>query len=154
MKNSVYIFTLFFLITVGCSSQNETETGNTTTQSSDSITVESVTTVPAENTNPTSEHPLGDAEKMDYTEYYENGAVKIIGNYDDDGERNGLWISYYDNGIKWSESYYLHGLKSGHSITFFPNGKVRYVGEYQEDKMIGTWTFYDEEGNLVKEETH
>jgi len=85
-------------------------------------------------------------------EYYPNGAVKMKGNLDADGNRNGLWVSYYDNGTKWSESYYANGKRAGHSLTFFPNGQVRYIGEYQNDEKTGTWKFYDEEGNLQKEE--
>jgi len=85
-------------------------------------------------------------------EYYPNGAVKMKGNLNADGTRNGLWISYYDNGTKWSESYYVKGERDGHSLTFFPNGQVRYIGEYQDDEKTGTWKFYDEEGNVQKEE--
>ena len=88
----------------------------------------------------------------DYEEYYPNGALKIKGKNNSEGNREGLWISYYDNGIKWSESYYDNGIKNGHSLTFFPNGGIRYVGEYDNDVKIGTWKFYDETGELVNEE--
>lgn len=87
------------------------------------------------------------------TEYHPNGNIRMEGKLNENGERDGLWISYYDDGSKWSESYYNNGLKDGHSITFFPNGQVRYVGEYKNDQKVGTWTFYDESGELVTEET-
>ncbi|MCB9224667.1 MAG: hypothetical protein R2780_00080 [Crocinitomicaceae bacterium] len=85
-------------------------------------------------------------------EYHPNGAVKIRGKLNEMGQREGLWISYYDNGVKWSESYYVNGILDGHSLTFFPNGKVRYVGEYKNGEKSGTWKFYDELGEFVKEE--
>jgi antitoxin component YwqK of YwqJK toxin-antitoxin module len=88
----------------------------------------------------------------DFEEYYPNGALKIKGKNNAEGNREGLWISYYDNGIKWSESYYDNGIKNGHSLTFFPNGGIRYVGEYENDVKIGTWKFYDEAGELLNEE--
>lgn len=90
----------------------------------------------------------------DYVEYHENGNVKIKGQYDQGNERTGLWISYYDNGIKWSESYYIKGKKDGHSFTFYPNGKIRYRGEYDMDQKTGKWTYYDESGNVTNEENY
>ncbi|MFT4600005.1 MAG: antitoxin component YwqK of YwqJK toxin-antitoxin module [Arenicella sp.] len=87
-----------------------------------------------------------------FKEYFPNGALKIEGKNNAEGNRNGLWISYYDNGIKWSESYYDNGIRDGHSLTFFPNGGIRYIGEYKNDIKIGLWKFYDEAGELVKEE--
>ena len=91
---------------------------------------------------------------MDYQELYESGILKIEGNYDADGERQGVWTSYYETSVKWSESHYVHGIKNGHSIAFFPNGKVRYMGEYKADNKIGLWRFYDEAGALVTEENY
>ena len=90
----------------------------------------------------------------DYQEFHETGELKIEGNFDDNEARHGLWVSYYETGIKWSESHYSHGNKEGHSITFYPSGKVRYLGEYADDNQVGHWTFYDEEGNVVKEEDY
>ena len=85
-------------------------------------------------------------------EYYPNGAIKMRGKLNEEGNRQGLWVSYYDNGTKWSESYYDNGIVDGHSITFFPNGKVRYIGEYKQGEKSGVWKFYDESGEFVKEE--
>ena len=99
-------------------------------------------------------HSNSEIKPGDFTEYHPNGAVKMKGIYNDSLQREGLWISYYDNGNKWSESYYTKGKKDGHSITFFPNGQIRYVGEYKNDLKTGTWTFYDEEGNISKEEKY
>lgn len=90
----------------------------------------------------------------EYIEYHPNGGIKMIGIYSETLQREGLWISYYDNGIKWSESYYTNGKQDGHSLTFYPNGKVRYIGEYKNDEKTGTWTFYDDSGNITKEEKY
>ena len=100
------------------------------------------------------ETPTDTILKKDYQEFYPTGELKIHGDYDENEARQGLWISYYENGKKWSESNYSHGVKAGHSITFFPNGRVRYVGEYANDKQVGNWTFYDEDGKVVKEENY
>jgi len=155
MKNSIYLLGIIASTLISCSNDAEQKSAEHTQEKIDSLTsVEAVTQVEAESPNMTVEHPLGSVEGLGYKEYYDDGALKIVGDLDDEGERNGLWVSYYETGIKWSESYYINGLKSGHSITFFPNGKVRYVGEYLDDKKTGTWTFYDEEGNEVQQETY
>ena len=88
----------------------------------------------------------------EHMEYHENGQLKIEGQYDDNSQRTGLWISYYEDGTKWSESYYVNGVQDGHSLTFFPNGQVRFVGEYKQGEKIGEWTFYDESGEVTNTE--
>lgn len=90
----------------------------------------------------------------EFVEYHPNGNIKMKGRYDSNKKRTGLWISYYDNNVKWSESYYVDGKRDGHSLTFFPNGGVRYRGEYKMEQKIGTWTFYNESGEVVKEEKY
>jgi len=122
---------------VSCSDETSKNTENTT----DISDIEAVEEVIADPNAP-----------GDFEEYYPNGALKMKGKNNSNGEREGLWISYYDNGIKWSESYYDNGIKNGHSLTFFPNGGIRYVGEYKNDVKIGTWKFYDEAGELLNEE--
>lgn len=88
----------------------------------------------------------------EHKEYHISGGLKIDGQYDLNSARTGLWISYYENGSKWSESYYVDGVQDGHSLTFYPNGKVRYIGEYKQGERIGEWKFYDEEGVVTKTE--
>jgi len=90
----------------------------------------------------------------EYFEYYSSGGIKIKGFHNSKLLREGLWISYYEDGTKWSESYYRDGKREGHSLTFFPNGEIRYVGEYTNDKKTGVWSFYDETGKLLKEEKY
>ena len=89
-----------------------------------------------------------------HLEHYGDGKLKIEGQYDMEGKRTGLWISWYETGLKWSESYYIKGKRNGHSLTFYPNGKIRYIGEYKDDVQTGRWTFYDDEGNVTKEENY
>ena len=38
----------------------------------------------------------------EYFEYHESGGIKIRGFYNDNLTREGLWLSYYENGTKWS----------------------------------------------------
>jgi antitoxin component YwqK of YwqJK toxin-antitoxin module len=85
-----------------------------------------------------------------YSEIYDSGQVKIKGTLVD-GERHGLWVSYFENGLKWSEENYYMGAKDGKAVTYYPNGMLRFRGAYVDDNKAGMWTFYDEEGKIVKE---
>lgn len=143
-----YLFFIPFLFIFSCNSAEESttdETGNSETETekislSDQIPETSVVT---------EETSLAG----DYIENYPNGKLKMEGKLNVNGNRDGLWISYYENGTKWSESYYDDGSREGHSLSFFPSGQTRYIGEYKNDKKIGVWKFYDEDGELFKEET-
>lgn len=138
MKN---LFVLFSLIFFSCANKNETPVLETQSSKIDVKNDESPTKTP-------------EIKPGEYLEYHPNGGIKMQGIYNDNLKREGLWIAYYENGTKWSESYYSNGLKDGHSLTFYPNGKIRYVGEYKLDQKIGTWTFYEESGAFSKEEKY
>ena len=84
-----------------------------------------------------------------YREFYDNGQVKIVGQYDDNDLKTGLWNAYFDNGNKLSSSNYKAGINNGYSIVYYPNGNVRYFGDYKDGERIGKWTFYDENGNVI-----
>lgn len=155
MKNYLFILILSSFVLVGCENSGDEPKTTDTNHPLDSSNI-------TENSNPqtldsdynSTEIDPGSDTKKDYREFYETGELKIEGDFDENEERHGIWVSYYENGIKWSESNYSHGKRLGHSITFFPNGRVRYVGEYANDKQIGHWIFYDEDGKVVKEEDY
>ena len=140
-----YFFSFFVLIIlISCSGSEEEENGVEIETTINEVVEDTTTTVAPDTLTKSGET----------VEYHPNGAVKMRGKLNDNGMRHGLWISFYDNGIKWSEAYYIDGVLDGHSITFFPNGKVRYIGEYKNGDKTGTWKFYDEAGELVKEENY
>ncbi|MBD3636150.1 MAG: hypothetical protein HUJ25_02320 [Crocinitomicaceae bacterium] len=138
-----YFYFLFILAILSSCNDNGNESESDSVVSTESPDTSST------NVAPNSEQ--SDPSKT--VEYFPNGQVKMEGKINENGNREGLWIAYYETGVKWSESYYIDGKRDGHSLSFYPNGQVRYVGEYKNDIKVGTWTFYDEEGNLVNEET-
>ena len=145
-KNKIMRYLLILFISsllIGCSAQEEDGPVIETNFDNDTITEEK-----QEPVQEIIEIVPGGAHQ----EYHPNGQLKIDGQYDKNSQRTGLWISYYENGEKWSESYYVEGVQDGHSLTFFPNGQVRFVGEYKAGERIGEWRFYDESGELVKTE--
>lgn len=88
-----------------------------------------------------------------YREYYPGKKqLKMAGPVDTENKRHGSWESYFENGQINSATYYLHGIKNGHSIVYYPNGKVHYYGEYKNDEKIGTWITYNEKGEQIAED--
>ncbi len=94
-----------------------------------------------------------DGKKTAYkeTSYHHNEQKFIEGTYDTKQERNGEWISWFDDGKKNSQGTYVNGELDGKYTVWYPNGNIHYTGRYKKGKQIGKWKFYSEDGNLIKE---
>ncbi|TNE74209.1 MAG: hypothetical protein EP333_05905 [Bacteroidetes bacterium] len=104
---------------------------------------------------PTEPEELVEISNNIYREYYPGKKqVKFEGMQDDDKQRHGKWSFYNEKGIEITVTYYDHGKKHGHSIVKYPNGVVYYYGEYQNDKMVGVWKTFDENGKLITEKDY
>lgn len=55
---------------------------------------------------------------------------------------------YFDSGELQNEFTTINGLKEGESITYFTNGKVRFIKRYKNDKLHGVSELYRENGDL------
>ena len=89
-------------------------------------------------------------EKGKHTEYYPGKKqIKIQGELDADDKRHGKWSFYDEKGLELTTTVYSHGIKQGFSLVKFPNGQIRYYGDYHNDKQIGVWKTYDMKGQLV-----
>jgi antitoxin component YwqK of YwqJK toxin-antitoxin module len=90
-----------------------------------------------------------------FTEWYPGKkSIKFQGGQDELGNRDGKWTFYAENGTELSFTLYDHGKKEGFSLVKYPNGRIHYRGEYQNDEMIGLWSTYDEKGNLINEKEY
>jgi antitoxin component YwqK of YwqJK toxin-antitoxin module len=87
----------------------------------------------------------------EYIKHYPNGVVEMRGMMKA-GKRDGIWKSFYDNGLPWSETTFMNGVKEGPTVTWYENNQKRYEGTYKNDSEYGTWTFYDEQGRIIKTE--
>lgn len=83
-----------------------------------------------------------------YVDKYPNGINKFVGFFRF-GKRHGQWMSFYNNGLAWSEMHYDKGLRHGPNIAYYENGKIRYSGFYKNDKRDSLWIFYDSLGKAV-----
>lgn len=82
---------------------------------------------------------------------YPSGEKKMTGKYED-GEREGVWSSWYRDGTLRSECRYKDGKRHGFYQTWFKNGKLRFKGQYHHGKRTGEWKFYDKNGELIRTE--
>lgn len=102
--------------------------------------------------------------------YYKNGKIQEIGTYRE-GEPDGAWTWYYDNGQVQIEEQFYRGSPNGPykeydskgniivSGTYFDGmkagrwveqiGDMRTEGEYRNDKQVGEWVSYYDNGNLA-----
>ena len=112
-----------------------------------------------------------------FKEHYDNGRLKIKGKYLNelrDGVwefyysneqvavrcgfkkdlRNGKWEEFYWNGKKKSFESFLNDKLDGEVRTYYPNGKIKNSCRYQKGEFYGPVYFYNDEGDLYKEEYH
>lgn len=88
-------------------------------------------------------------ENGEYVSKYKNGQVEMQGMMKN-GNREGLWKSFYEDGTQWSQTTFKEGKKEGPTTTWYENGKKRYEGFYKNDSESGVWKYYDEKGNFIK----
>src|SRR5690606_36184618 len=55
----------------------------------------------------------------------------------------------YANGTTKFEVELKDGLKHGRYTEYYPNGTEKMTGRFRKDEQVGTWRFYNEEGEQV-----
>jgi antitoxin component YwqK of YwqJK toxin-antitoxin module len=106
--------------------------------------------------------------------YYENSkAIRSIGQ-EKNNRRYGEWKFFYPSGKIKSIENYVEDMPVGEHIEYYESGEVKVKGAFSPDKFIeeteketsennevvevtykrgcriGTWEFYDEQGNVTK----
>lgn len=102
-------------------------------------------------TTPTKQEPAAEQlvviKNGAYKEWYVGKKqIKYEGELSQKGARQGKWNYYSEKGTLLSFTFYTEGKKNGHSVVKYPNGKIHYYGQYENDKMIGEWVTYNEKG--------
>jgi hypothetical protein len=77
--------------------------------------------------------------------YYENGRPWYKGEYKN-GKQEGPWLWYHDNGQLWSKGEYKNGKFEGPWVTYYNDGQLWSKGEYKNGKFEGPWVAYREDG--------
>lgn len=152
LTKRIFVVLLCCLFFVSCDSEKkEKELTDTEKHTADSISKVNQKRVvdSLKKLNPLLMLPPDSTFTGDYIDKYPNGITKFKGFYRF-GKKHGQWISFYQNGLPWSELHFDKGIRSGINITYFENGKERYKGIYKNDKRDSIWLFFDSIGNLAE----
>lgn len=71
-----------------------------------------------------------------------------------DGKRNGEMTSFYDDGSKAVVTHFIDGILQGDEVGYFHSGKINYRGVNKTNEMVGTWTWFNEDGTVKSTEKH
>ena len=81
--------------------------------------------------------------------------------YNLNGDKNGYWEEYYDNGNLWYKGSYVNGSPDGYWEFYWYDGNLSSKGSYVNGNRTGYWEFhsdgklerkgYYEDGYLVDE---
>ena len=80
-------------------------------------------------------------------EFYDNGQLKFVKNKNEDGEIDGLYISWYGNGQKDFERTYKDGYHHGFWIRWYPNGQKQKEATWKDGNMISI-KVWNEDGSV------
>ncbi|HQQ12452.1 MAG TPA: hypothetical protein PK855_04780 [Bacteroidales bacterium] len=91
-----------------------------------------------------------DTTLVDEVQYYPSGKKQMEGRLVN-GQRDGLWKYYYEDGTLWSEGAYKNGIRHGKSKLFYPGGQKKMEGTYKDGNRNNDWIWWDEDGNTITE---
>ncbi len=93
--------------------------------------------------------------KIEKSYLYKNGILTGEGIIKEDGNRDGPWKDYYPDGKLKAEGGYENGKQVGEWKFYFENGKIEQTGKYnKQGKLEGIWKWYFEGGQLSREESY
>jgi hypothetical protein len=72
-----------------------------------------------------------------YESWCYNGKKETSGEYNEEGQQNGIWLTLNPNGDTVSFGEYLNGERNGRWISFDFDGRTE--GQYQNGKQAGKW---------------
>jgi antitoxin component YwqK of YwqJK toxin-antitoxin module len=82
-----------------------------------------------------------------WVSYHDNGQLSWKGTYQD-GKEEGPWVRYYINGQLWSNGTFNQGKLDGPVVGYHDNGQLRLKGTYKDGKPDGPWIAYHDNGQL------
>ena len=97
-----------------------------------------------------------------FTKYYSNGNIKnegftfeeLLSNKRKKTKLDGEQKDYYENGILSKLSHYNMGVKTGIWETYYNNAKLKTIGEYSDNLLIGNSLYYGLDGDTISYVTY
>ncbi|MBR0176719.1 MAG: toxin-antitoxin system YwqK family antitoxin [Bacteroidales bacterium] len=102
-------------------------------------------------------YPNGDI--MTIEKHNRKGKTVSFDAWDEEGRHvvqdgTGTIVKHYPDGSIESRVGYKDCMFEGTNEAWFPNGQKRYEFFYKNGKPVGTWRFWNDEGELVREEEY
>lgn len=88
-----------------------------------------------------------------FVRWYENGQKEVAGIYIG-GKKEGLWRYWYESGQKQKERNYSKDLRNGTSTGWDENGQIRITGSFVDGKRHGKLTKWASRGNKTSEASY
>ena len=109
------------------------------------------------------------------TIFYDSGAIKAMGELNENSKKDGTWTYFYPSGSLSAEISFRNGKQHGtqraygfegnllsvenwthdalsdSAFYYHPNGQLKRKGVYRNALYQGVWIFYDENGHLEQE---
>jgi antitoxin component YwqK of YwqJK toxin-antitoxin module len=82
-------------------------------------------------------------------EYYDNGNIRSKGVILQNGEKNGQWVYFFENGDTLKTERYYKGKLNGFVYQYHQNGNKSGMGEYKNGVKVGNWFVNNEEGEWI-----
>ncbi|MDC1141763.1 toxin-antitoxin system YwqK family antitoxin [Planctomycetota bacterium] len=84
-----------------------------------------------------------------WQEFHQNGKPKTDGDYVE-GQKQGLWVTYFDNGTVESQLTYKDDQLIGEFERWHSNGQKAEAGKWENGEKIGSWMSWHPNGNLAQ----
>lgn len=88
-------------------------------------------------------HPFIDG-LTEWMWFYENGNLKFIKTVKGRNKVHGLLRTFHENGLLQAQEEFVDGVRNGLSMTFDENGNKTQEGHYENRKKVGVWNYYHE----------
>jgi antitoxin component YwqK of YwqJK toxin-antitoxin module len=93
-------------------------------------------------------------EARSFSDRYSDGKPRVLGRYDGDGARWGVWWFWYPNGQLAREVEYDAGVRSHGFREWYENGHARTDGAYVVGRKARRWRRWDAGGRIVEDENY
>lgn len=90
-------------------------------------------------------------EAREEKEYYVNGNLKLITQYNKRNEKHGIEKFYYETGQLWSKTIFIRDRKDGSEKVYYKSGVLMREKTYKKGVLEGLERAYWENGNLMEE---
>jgi len=88
----------------------------------------------------------------DYKRYHLEGGIWVDGEYDYLGKRTGTWLYYNEEGKLTGLSSYFDGELNGYYEEYTSEGRIREKGHFEKNRKVGVWFYYDTYGKFLRKE--